>query len=220
VTQANSARPRTQIRRLPEKQVADRAALDSLLDTALIGHLAVITDGWPYVVPVGVARDGDRVLCHGSTGARLFRGLAEGEPTCLTVTIVDGLVLARSQFESSMNYRSAMVLGRCEELKGPARLTALGVLTEHLMPGRGADSRGPSKKELAQTSVLALPIDEWSLKVSDHIDPDDAEEDLDLPYWAGVLPLHHVWGEPRPSSDLRGAPPVPPYVATWPTGRA
>ena len=114
------------------------------------------------------------MLCHGSTGARLFRGLAEGEPTCLTVTIVDGLVLARSQFESSMNYRSAMVLGRCEELKGPARFDALGVLTEHLMPGRGADSRGPSKKELAQTSVLALPIEEWSLKVSDHVDPDDA----------------------------------------------
>jgi hypothetical protein len=112
-----------------------------------------------------------------------------------------------------------MLLGRCAELKGPDRLAALGVLTEHLMPGRGADSRGPSKKELAQTSVLALPIDEWSLKVSNHVDPDDAEEDLDLPYWAGVLPLHHVWGEPRPSSDLRGTPPVPLYVATWPAGR-
>jgi nitroimidazol reductase NimA-like FMN-containing flavoprotein (pyridoxamine 5'-phosphate oxidase superfamily) len=211
--------PRTQVRRLPEKQVEDRAALDALLDQALVGHLAVVTDGWPYVVPVGMARDGDRVLCHGSTGARLFRGLAAGEPTCLTVTIVDGLVLARSQFESSMNYRSAMILGRCTELEFRAKAAALAVLTEHLMPGRGADSRGPSKKELAQTSVLELPIEEWSLKVSAHADPDDQDEDLDLPYWAGVLPLHHVWGEPRPSSDLRGGPPVPDYVATWPTGR-
>jgi uncharacterized protein len=215
----SQAKPLTEVRRLPEKQVNDRDALYRLLDTTLIGHLAVITDGWPYVVPVGVARDGDRVLCHGSTGARLFRGLAAGDPTCLTVTIVDGLVLARSQFESSMNYRSAMILGRCTELRGPERLAALSVLTEHLMPGRGADSRGPSKKELAQTSVLALPIEEWSLKVSAHVDPDDAEEDLDLPYWAGVLPIHHVWGEPRPSSDLRSDPPVPPYVATWPSGR-
>jgi uncharacterized protein len=209
----SQAKPRTQVRRLPEKQVDDRDALYRLLDTTLIGHLAVVTDGWPFVVPVGVARDGDRVLCHGSTGARLFRGLAAGDPTCLTVTIVDGLVLARSQFESSMNYRSAMILGRCTELRGPDRLAALSVLTEHLMPGRGSDSRGPSKKE------LALPIEEWSLKVSAHVDPDDAEEDLQLPYWAGVVPIHHVWGEPRASSDLRGDPPVPPYVAGWPTGR-
>jgi nitroimidazol reductase NimA-like FMN-containing flavoprotein (pyridoxamine 5'-phosphate oxidase superfamily) len=215
----SQAKTRTQVRRLPEKQVDDRDALYRLLDTTLIGHLAVVTDGWPYVVPVGVARDGDRMLCHGSTGARLFRGLAQGDPTCLTVTIVDGLVLARSQFESSMNYRSAMILGRCTELRGPERFAALGVITEHLMPGRGADSRGPSKKELAQTSVLALPIEEWSLKVSAHLDPDDAEEDLELPYWAGVLPIHHVWGEPRPSSDLRGDPPVPPYLASWPPGR-
>src|SRR6185437_8000783 len=134
--------PRTQVRRIPEKQVDDRTALDALLDTALIGHLAVVTDAWPFVVPVGIARDGDRVLCHGSTGARLFRGLAQGEPTCLTVTIVDGLVLARSQFESSMNYRSAMILGRCTELEFREKAAALAVLTEHLMPGRGTDSRG------------------------------------------------------------------------------
>lgn len=213
-------RPRTQVRRLPEKQVHERAVLDELLDRALVGHLAVVTDGWPYVVPVGVARDGDRVLCHGSTGARLFRGLAEGEPTCLTVTIVDGVVLARSQFESSMNYHSAMILGRCTELTGEDRYDAFERLTEHLLPGRLGDSRGPTKKEAAQTSVLALPIEEWSLKVSAHVDPDDQEEDLDLPYWAGVVPLHHVWGEPRPSSDLRGDPPVPGYIARWPSGRS
>jgi uncharacterized protein len=209
---------RTTVRRLPEKQVDDRAALNDLLDSALVGHLAVVTDGWPYVVPVGIARAGDRVLCHGSTGSRLFRGLAAGEPTCLTVTIVDGLVLARSQFESSMRYRSAMVLGRCTELKGPERLDGLGVLTDHLMPGRRADSRGPTKKELAQTTILALPIEEWSLKVSAG-DPDDQPEDLDLPHWAGVLPIHHVWGQPIPAPDLRGDPPVPAYLATWPTGR-
>jgi nitroimidazol reductase NimA-like FMN-containing flavoprotein (pyridoxamine 5'-phosphate oxidase superfamily) len=214
----SSGRPRTQVRRAPEKQVDDRAALYALLDIALIGHLAVVTDGWPYVVPVAVARDGDRVLCHGSTGARLFRGLADGEPTCLTVTIVDGLVLARSQFESSMHYRSAMVLGRCTELKGKERFDAFEVLTEHLMPSRGADSRGATKKEAAQTSVLALPIDEWSLKVSDG-QPDDPDEDVALPYWAGTLPLHHVWGTPRAADNLPDGVPVPSYLASWPDGR-
>jgi len=215
---ARTERARTQVRRAPEKQVDDRTVLDALLDAALMGHLAVVTDGWPYVVPVGIARDGDRVLCHGSTGSRLFRGLAEGQPTCLTVTILDGVVLARSQFESSMHYRSAMVLGRCTELKGQDRFEAFDVLTQHLAPGRGADSRGASKKEAAQTSVLALPIQEWSLKVSDG-QPGDEEPDLDLPYWAGVVPLQHVWGEPRPAANLAAGIEVPPYIATWPAGR-
>jgi uncharacterized protein len=192
--------------------------LDALLDSALIGYIAVVTDGWPYVLPVAIARDGDRVIVHGSTGARLFRGLANGEPTCLTVMILDGLVLARSQFESSMHYRSAMVLGRCTPLLGDDREAALAVLTEHLMPGRGADSRQSTKKEFAQTSVLALPIEEWSLKVSDG-EPGDEEKDINLPFWAGVLPLHHVWGEPKDAANLPPGIPVPPYLATWPSGR-
>jgi nitroimidazol reductase NimA-like FMN-containing flavoprotein (pyridoxamine 5'-phosphate oxidase superfamily) len=213
------AKSRTRVRRLPEKQVDDRAALDALLHAALIGHLAVITDGWPFVVPVAIAPDRDRVLCHGSTGARLFRGLAEGDPTCLSVTIVDGLVLARSQFESSMHYRSAMILGRCTALEGDDRLAALEILTEHLMPGRFADSRGPSKKELAQTSVLSLPIEEWSLKVN-QADPDDPDEDIDLPFWAGSVPLRRSWGEPRAARNLGPGRPVPSYLSSWSADRA
>jgi nitroimidazol reductase NimA-like FMN-containing flavoprotein (pyridoxamine 5'-phosphate oxidase superfamily) len=204
------------VRRLPDKQVHEREVLDRLLDAALVGHVAVVDDeGQPFVLPVAVARDGDRLLVHGSTASRLFRLLAAGAPTCLTVTAVDGLVLARSQFESSMHYRSAVVLGRCTVLDGREKAAALRALTEHLMPGRGADAREASAKELGATTVLALPLDEWSVKVSDG-PPDDAEDDLDRPVWAGVVPLQRGWGEPVAAPDLRFDLPVPAYVGTWP----
>jgi nitroimidazol reductase NimA-like FMN-containing flavoprotein (pyridoxamine 5'-phosphate oxidase superfamily) len=204
------------VRRLPDKQVHEREVLDRLLDAALVGHVAVVDDeGQPFVLPVALARDGDRLLVHGSTASRLFRLLASGAPTCLTVTAVDGLVLARSQFESSMHYRSAVVLGRCTVLDGREKAAALRALTEHLMPGRGADAREASAKELGATTVLALPLDEWSVKVSDG-PPDDAEDDLDRPVWAGVVPLQRGWGEPVAAPDLRFDLPVPAYVGTWP----
>ena len=209
---------RTQVRRLPGKQVDDRAALDALLASALIAHAAVVDRGQPFVLPVAVAPDGDRVLSHGSTASRLFRALADGAPTCLTVTVVDGLVLARSQFESSMHYRSAVLLGRCSVLTGDDKVRALRVLTEHLMPGRAADARPPSNRELAATTVLALPLDEWSLKVSD-APPEDDPTDLDRPVWAGTIALQHVWGSATPAPDLVGNHPVPAYVGAWPQGR-
>jgi nitroimidazol reductase NimA-like FMN-containing flavoprotein (pyridoxamine 5'-phosphate oxidase superfamily) len=168
---------------------------------------------------VGFARDGDRVLLHGSTASRLFRTLADGAPTCLTVTVVDGLVLARSQFESSMHYRSAMVLGRCRPLGEDEKPGALSRLTERLMPGRCADARPGSRRELAATTVLELPLDEWSLKVSSS-PPDDAEEDLSRPVWAGVVPVVHGYGTPVAAPDLTASHPVPAYIAAWPTGRA
>jgi nitroimidazol reductase NimA-like FMN-containing flavoprotein (pyridoxamine 5'-phosphate oxidase superfamily) len=207
--------PRTQVRRLPSKQVNAREVLDQLLDEVVVGHVAGVDDGQPYVPPVAVVRDGDRVVFHGSTASRLFRALAAGAATCLTVTLVDGLVLARSQFESSMQYRSAMVLGSCEVLEGDVKAAALRTLTEQLMPGRGQHAREASPKELAATTVLSLPLDEWSLKVSD-APPDDADEDLDRPVWAGVVPLQRSWGEPVPAPDLRFDVPVPAYVGTWP----
>lgn len=210
---------RTQVLRAARKQVHDRAALDELLALALVGHLAVVDDGQPYVLPVAIAPDGDRVLLHGSTGSRLFRALALGEPTCLTVTAVDGLVLARSQFNSSMHYRSAMVLGRCTVVDDAMeKATALATLTEHLMPGRTAEARAGSTKELAATLVLALPLDEWSLKVSD-APPDDDPTDLALPVWAGTVALHHTWGVVIPAPDLVDDLPVPQYVGGWPVGR-
>ncbi len=212
---------RTTVRRLPEKQVQDRGVLDAVLDAGRVAHVAVAdpggsdgSPGQPYVVPVAYARDGDQVLFHGSTGSRLFRGLAQGAPTCLTVTLLDGLLAARSVFESSMHYRCAMVLGVATVLEGDAQVAALERVTEHLLPGRWADARQPNRKELAATLVLSLPLSEWSVKVSDG-PPDDAAEDLDLPVWAGVVPLHEVAGAPRPAPDLRGSPPVPSYVASW-----
>lgn len=206
---------RTAVRRLPEKQVQDRAALDDVLDGGLVAHVAVRDEqGQPYVVPVAYARDGDTVLFHGSTASRLFRSLAAGAPTCLTVTLLDGLVVARSLFESSMHYRSAMVLGDCRPLEGSAKLDGLERVSEHLMPGRWADARQPNRKELAATLILALPLAEWSVKVSDG-PPDDAEEDLGLPVWAGVLPLHSRYGDPAAAPDLLPGIGVPDYVRAW-----
>jgi nitroimidazol reductase NimA-like FMN-containing flavoprotein (pyridoxamine 5'-phosphate oxidase superfamily) len=206
---------RTAVRRLPEKQLHDRASLDAVLDAGRVAHVAVGDDeGQPYVIPVAYARDRDAVLFHGSTASRLFRSLAAGAPTCLTVTLLDGLVLARSLFESSMHYRSAMVLGSCAPLEGDAKLAGLERISEHLMPGRWTDARQPNRKELAATLVLSIALDEWSLKVSAG-PPDDADEDLDLPVWAGVLPLQESYGRATPAPDLRPGLELPAYVGRW-----
>jgi nitroimidazol reductase NimA-like FMN-containing flavoprotein (pyridoxamine 5'-phosphate oxidase superfamily) len=203
---------RTRIRRLPDKAVTDRPTLDAVLDAGLVAHLAIAVDGQPYALPVAYARDGDRVLVHGSTGSRLFRELAAGASACLTVTLLDGLVLARSAFESSMNYRSAMVLGRARRLSGPAQLAALRVLTEHLLPGRWESLRDPLPRELAATMVLALPLDEWSVKVSTG-PPEDPDDDLDSPVWAGVVPIVTSYGRPVAAPDLRSPGAAPPEWA-------
>ena len=205
---------RTRVRRLAEKEVTDRAALHAVLDAGLVAHVAVVDDdGQPYVVPVAFARDGERVLFHGSTGSRLFRSLAAGAPTCLTVMLLDGMVLARSSFESSMNYRSAMVLGSCEVLEGEEKERALRVISDHLLPDRWDDIRPPSRKELAATLVLALPLDEASGKISAG-PPEDAEEDLDRPVWAGVVPIVESFGAPEPD-EAGAAYPTPAYLETW-----
>ncbi len=223
MTQASPApgRGRTDVRRAPEKQVRDRAALDALLDAALVAHVAVVDDGLPYVVPLGCARDGDRLLLHGSTGSRAFRALAAGAPTCATVTILDGVVVARSRFESSMTYRSAMVLGRCTALDGDDKEAALETLSRSLLPGVDWQ-RPPNRKELAATTILALPLDEWSLKVSAKAGPDDEPDDVALPVWAGVVPLVHAWGPAQPAPDLHPDvdPVAPQAVRDWPQGRA
>ena len=206
---------RTAVRRLPEKQLHDRASLDAVLDAGRVAHVAVGDDeGQLYVIPVAYARDRDVVLFHGSTASRLFRSLAAGAPTCLTVTLLDGLVLARSLFESSMHYRCAMVLGSCVALEDDAKLAGLERISEHLMPGRWADARQPNRKELAATLVLSIALEEWSLKVSAG-PPDDEEVDLDLPVWAGVLPVHEEYGDASPAPDLRPGLELPGYVRGW-----
>ena len=186
------------MRRLPEKQVTERFILNAILDAARVAHVGLSdADGQPYVLPVAFARDGDDLLIHGSTGSRLFRALVAGQPTCVTVTLLDGLVLARSAFESSMHYRSAMVFGSCEVVANDDIARCLEVLTEHLMPGRWADLRPPTPKELAATTLLRMRIGEWSVKVSDGW-PDDPVEDLHEPVWAGVVAIESTFGVPVP----------------------
>jgi len=214
-----SSTERTRIRRLPKKAVDDRAVLFSILDSALIAHIAIIDNGQPYALPVGCARDGDRLLIHGSTASRLFKTLKDGAPCCATVTLLDGMVLARSSFESSMHYRSAMILGSASELVGTEKERALDVITEHLLPGRLPELRKSKEQELKATSVLAIPLTEFSLKVSAG-EPDDDPEDLDSPIWAGIVPMLHTWGVPRAAENLVDAIAPPAYLANWPTGRS
>jgi nitroimidazol reductase NimA-like FMN-containing flavoprotein (pyridoxamine 5'-phosphate oxidase superfamily) len=203
------------VRRLPEKAVTDAEVLRAILDAGLVAHVAVVDEsGQPFVLPCGYARDGDRLLLHGSTASRLFRTLAGGAPSCVTVTLLDGLVLARSAFESSMNYRSVMVLGQFNALDGEEKLAALQRLSDHLLPERWSDIRPPSKKELAATLVLSLPLSECSVKVSAD-PPEDAPEDLDRPVWAGVVPVLQRFGEPAPAPDMCLDIEAPAYVRGW-----
>ncbi|HET6152992.1 MAG TPA: pyridoxamine 5'-phosphate oxidase family protein [Marmoricola sp.] len=205
---------RTRIRRIPEKAVTDLAALHAVLDAARVAHVAFVDDGRPVNIPVASARDGDRLLLHGSTGSRLFRSLASGIDVCVTVTLLDGMVLARSAFESSMHYRSAMVFGSATELTDEGKLAALEAMSEAWMPGRWETLRAPRAKELAATMLLELPLAEWSVKISDG-HPEDPPEDLDEPVWAGVLPIVAAYGDPVPAPDLRNAPAVPAYLCDW-----
>jgi len=205
--------PNTALTRLPEKRVDDRAQLDALLDHEYVAHVGLVrADGSPVVIPTGVARDGDRLLVHGSTGGGWLRELAGGAETCATVTLLDGVVVARSHFESSMHYRSAMVFGTPRPVAD--KLPAMRAMSEQRLPGRWDTLRPPTTKELAATMVLALPLDEWSVKVSDG-PPEDDPSDLDAPVWAGVLPIVATADKYVHAPDLRGDPPVPEYLRTW-----
>jgi uncharacterized protein len=198
----------TRIRREPHLQLRDRAALHAVLDAALVAHVAVVRDGLPLVLPFACARDGDSLLLHGSTGSGLMR-LATGEPVCVAVTHVDGLVFARTTFDSSMHYRSAVVHGRAVALSGAEKERALVVLSDHLFPGRRAEVRPSTGRELAATLVLRVPLAQASVKVSDG--PPSSEDEPDS-VWAGVLPLAVVAGEPVVAEDVPAAVPVPASV--------
>ena len=204
------------MRRLPERGSYDPASAYAILDEGLVCHVGLSTPEGPVVIPMLYARDGDRLLLHGSVASRLLRGAAgEGAQVCVTVTLIDGLVLARSAFHHSMNYRSVVVFGQAQRIDDPAeKLAALEVLVEALVPGRTADARRPSDVELRQTMVLALPLQELSVKVRDG-GAKDEPEDLDLPVWAGVLPLPVVPGTAVPDPLQPADLPVPDYVLDY-----
>ena len=200
---------RTRLTRLPALQTRDTRALHDVLDAGLVAHVAGCLDGAPVVLPVAHARDGDRLLLHGSTGAGLLRRAAAAAPLSVAVTVLDGLVFARSLYDSSMNYRSAVVFGRAAPVRDGEKLAALRLLAERLMPGRWAEVRPPTRRELAGTLVLALPLDEASVKVSAGPPADSDDPPPDPAVWAGVLPLHTVAGRPEPAPDVPAGVPVP-----------
>jgi len=204
---------RTRLRRLPERAAYDRATVHAILDEGFLCHVGFVAGGQPYAIPTGYARVGETIYLHGSTGSRL--GLRPGMDVCVTVTLLDGLVLARSAFHHSMNYRSVMVLGRTRAVPDPEEQdAALRALVEHIVPGRAEEVRGADGRELAATAVLALPLAEVSAKVRTG-PPKDDDPDYDLPIWAGVLPLALTPGDPVPDPVLDPSIPPPDHVATW-----
>ncbi len=204
---------RTRIRRVPENARYDRVTVDAILDAALICHLGFVHDGQPFVIPTLHARIGDEVYVHGSAASRALRTMRDGIDACLTATLLDGIVLARSVFEHSVNYRSVVVLGRATAVEGAEeKLSALEAFSEKLLPGRWVDARRPTAKELKATSVLRLPLDEASAKVRVG-PPDDGESpDAELDIWAGVIPLVVRALPPVPDPSLRPGIPIPGYA--------
>lgn len=206
-----SPSPRVRVRRLPERARYDTEAVAAVLDAGLVAHLGLVSEGQPYVIPTLHARVGEFVYVHGSAASRTLRTLRGGVPACLTVTLLDGIVLARSVFEHSMNYRSVVVLGTAAPVEEPdEKLVALEAFTEKLLPGRWGEARPPTRKELRATSILRLPLDEASAKIRDG-GPDDSDTpDAELDVWAGHLPLVVQALEPVPDAVLRPGIPVPP----------
>ena len=204
---ARPATDRTRVRRLPKRGRYDRASLDAVLDAGVIAHVGWTgDDGQPYATPTIAWRLGDRLYWHGSSASRMLRATGGGVPVCVTVTLLDGLVLARSTFHHSMNYRSVVVLGEARRVEDEEeRCRCLDVLVDHILAGRSAEARGPNRVELRQTDVLVLPIDEASVKLRTGGTKDDPE-DMDLPIWAGVVPLTVTAGDPIPDEGVDGLP--------------
>jgi uncharacterized protein len=212
---ATAPTDRTRVRRVPARGQYERETVDAILDEALISHVGFVHDGAPVVIPTLHARLGDRLYLHGSAASRMLRTLERGAPVCVTATLVDGLVLARSAFHHSVNYRSVVVFGHARAVEPQEeRLKALELFTEKLVPGRWADVRPPTRQELKGTKVLSLPLDEASAKVRTG-PPIDDDEDYDLPVWAGVLPLETAVAPPVPDPRLDAAVETPGYVAGW-----
>ena len=206
---------RTRVVREPQRAVYDREAVYRILDEAFICHVGFVAEGQPFVIPTSYGRLGDTLYIHGSAASRMLRNLDQGTPVCVTVTLLDGLVLARSIFNHSMNYRSVVILGSAQVVTDPEeKLAALRSLSEHILPGRWAESRQPNDQELKATFVLRLPISEFSAKVRQG-PPIDDEEDYAFRTWAGVVPLNIVPGTPIPDDRCDTGIPVPAYASAY-----
>jgi hypothetical protein len=208
-----SSTPRTKVRRLPERGVYDLEAINAILDEALFCHVGFVEDGSPVVIPTIHARVGTTLYIHGSPASRMLRSMAHGIEVSVAVTILDGLVVARTPFEQDLNYRSVIAFGEARLVDDAGeKMVALKALTDHVTPGRWEDSRPASDKEVRATLVLAVPLDEVSAKVSTGT-PEDEDKDRLLPFWAGVVPVSLVFGEPDPDEGVDG--PAPDYLAEY-----
>src|SRR6266480_2987779 len=206
---------RTELRRIPDRGAHDWETISQILDAGFLAYVGFCVDGQPFVIPTLYGRDGERLYLHGSAVSRMLRELETGIPTCVTVTLVDGLVLSRSAFDHSMNYRSVVAFGRARKIVDPEqKINSLRVISEHLIPGRWQDVRGPSEKELKATTVLEFSIEEASSKVRSG-PPLDDESDYGLPVWAGVLPLEMKSRPPIPDDRLIESVTLPDYVRRY-----
>lgn len=206
---------RTCVVREPHRGAYDRETIHKILDEGMVCHVGFATDGQPYVIPTLFARIGDAIYFHGSAASRMLRGVSEGLAVCITVTLTDGIVLARSVFNHSMNYRSVVALGKATLVDAPEeKLEALRAFTEKILPGRWNDARQPNEKELKATSILRLPLTEVSAKIRKGPVEDDAP-DRELPIWAGIIPLQLVAGAPIRDEQCDPAIPLPAYAAHY-----
>jgi uncharacterized protein len=215
VTESFTPTERTRVVREPQRGVYDRETIYRILDEGMVCHVGFSVDGQPFVIPTLYARVGDAIYFHGSAASRMLRGAAGGVPVCVTVTLTDGLVLARSIFNHSMNYRSVVALGKASLVEAAAeKWEALHAFTEKILPGRWEDARQPNEKELKATSILKLPLTEVSAKVRSGPVQDD-EEDYALPVWAGIVPLHLQAGTPIRDERCDPTIPTPKYAAAY-----
>jgi nitroimidazol reductase NimA-like FMN-containing flavoprotein (pyridoxamine 5'-phosphate oxidase superfamily) len=207
--------PRTRLVREAERGVYDRETAYRILDEGFLCHVGFVADGQPFVIPTSYGRKDDRLYIHGSAASRMLRQMKEGVPVCITVTLLDGLVVARSIFNHSMNYRSVVILGKGTPVDDPLeKVEALRLLSEHIIPGRWADARQPNERELKATLVMRVPIEEFSAKVRTG-PPVDDEDDYSFPTWAGVVPLETVSRPPINDPRLDPQYEAPPYAAHY-----